>query len=363
MVEGKERTIIDYQLQKAKIYPHIAKSYAMWFSSKRISELMDLNTQKILNKGDFSLLKEIHIHLAGLKAMFTTWTSHGLLKLMQACGGHGFLVSAGIGPIIDKYMSNTILEGENNVLLIQVARELLKSLDYANRGEELKLLSSLGYFANIEKLENHKVSEEKEDWESLKIFKKMFERAIVVMTQKATVKVMGGVEDGLSMKASFDKKATFLLTRAAKLHSILVTFNFFNEKIESLADGPIRAAFQKLSLIFILDSLLEESNSLILTGTINGAHVRLAKDLFESLMEQIHVDGLRLAEGWAIPDILLNSTIGHSNGQVYENLYKMAKENGEFNKVDVQPMMLEHLKVRNELLKSVQENEFLKPKL
>jgi hypothetical protein len=246
---------------------------------------------------------------------------------------------------------------------VQVSRELLKSLDFAMRGEPLKLLSSLNYFADMEKLENHKVSEEKEDWETLKIFKKMFQRAIVVMTQKATVKVMGGVEEGLSMRDSLDKKATFLLTRAAKLHSILGTFNFFNEKIETLADGPIRAAFQKLSLIFILDNLLEESNSLILSGTINGAHVRLAKDLFEVLMEQIHIDGLRLAEGWAIPDILLNSTIGHSNGQVYENLYKMAKENGEFNKVDVQPMMLEHLKVRNELLKDLQTNEFLKPKL
>jgi len=37
---------------------------------------------------------------------------------------------------------NVILEGENTVLLLQVARELLKSLEMASRGENQKLIGS-----------------------------------------------------------------------------------------------------------------------------------------------------------------------------------------------------------------------------
>ena len=36
--KGIERPIIDYQLQKAKIYPLLAKSYAVYFSAMKVSD-------------------------------------------------------------------------------------------------------------------------------------------------------------------------------------------------------------------------------------------------------------------------------------------------------------------------------------
>jgi len=51
-----------------------------------------------------------------------------------------------------------------------------------------------------------------------------------------------------------------------------------------------------------------------------------------------------LVEGFGFPDSFLRSTIGDSNGKPYENLYRVAKEQGLLNAFDVHPAMLEYIK-------------------
>ena len=60
----QERTIIDYQTQRAKIYPYIAKSYVMYFSYKRIQETIQQNMKNV-QQNDYSLMKEVHLLLCG----------------------------------------------------------------------------------------------------------------------------------------------------------------------------------------------------------------------------------------------------------------------------------------------------------
>ena len=165
-VEGKERLIISYQLQKSKIYPQIAKSYAMYFATLAIDDIVKKNTQNVLNKNDFSLLKELHILLCCGKSLFSGWVNDNTIRLVQACGGHGFLSSSGFSLIADPSWSNAILEGINTVLDLQVARELLKSLDLANqdRDGKISILGSKKYFSEIDKYMSYKAPEEKKDW-------------------------------------------------------------------------------------------------------------------------------------------------------------------------------------------------------
>ena len=61
-----ERTIIDYQLQKNKIYPIIAKAYALLWSAEKIQEIVKDNFQRV-QKEDYSLMKEVHVLLSGTK--------------------------------------------------------------------------------------------------------------------------------------------------------------------------------------------------------------------------------------------------------------------------------------------------------
>ena len=69
------------------------------------------------------------------------------------------------------------------------------------------------------------------------------------------------------------------------------------------------------------------------------------------IIEKVHVDAFKLIEAFEIPDILLQSTIGHSNGKVYENLLNMAKSQTTINSMDsIHPAMLEIIPRRNEMI-------------
>ena len=56
-----------------------------------------------------------------------TWdTLNGMEECRQACGGHGFLDSAGISPMLLEYSARCTYEGDNNVMILQSAKGLLK---------------------------------------------------------------------------------------------------------------------------------------------------------------------------------------------------------------------------------------------
>lgn len=80
--------MIDYQLQRNKIYPLIAKAYALFWSGKKIQEIILDNYQRV-QREDYSLMKEVHVLLCGSKSMYSTWHNDGVISLIQACGGHG----------------------------------------------------------------------------------------------------------------------------------------------------------------------------------------------------------------------------------------------------------------------------------
>ena len=68
----EERKIIEYQLQKNKIYPILAKAFACTFASQKIGEVIQENYERA-SKNDFLLMKEGHILLCGSKAVYSQW--------------------------------------------------------------------------------------------------------------------------------------------------------------------------------------------------------------------------------------------------------------------------------------------------
>ena len=162
----------------------------------------------------------------------------------------------------------------------------------------------------------------------IKPFTLVYGKTIIWVVKKASDQIMDALGSGMAPKDAFDKKAGLLLSKAARLHSIKITFTFFEKKILTLKDGPIKTAFQRLCWLLCIDQIFEHSNLFVLADSIDSTNLVHLKEIYEQLLEEIHPDAFKLAEDWHIPDILLDSTIGHSNGNVYENLYNSAKKFG-----------------------------------
>ena len=143
---GEEMPIFEYQLQKEKIMILLAKAYAMSSSSRIIRHLITENEKKAL-KGDFSLLQSCHISLCGYKALFSEWSNDGISTLIKACGGHGYSSFAGLEFLFKRYYPDTIYEGENSILLLQVARSLLKAAQRVQSEDVDKIQQDMKYLA------------------------------------------------------------------------------------------------------------------------------------------------------------------------------------------------------------------------
>jgi acyl-CoA oxidase len=147
--DGKEQIIMNYQTQRARLFPLVAQTYAMGMALHEISDFV-AKLWDAANNNDFSLLQEGHILLSAGKSFWTTTATHGIRECMYACGGHGYH-AAGIHGLYSKTSANTIIEGENSVLYLQVAKFLLKNYQWLMQGKEKKITgSSAKYLLNAD---------------------------------------------------------------------------------------------------------------------------------------------------------------------------------------------------------------------
>jgi acyl-CoA oxidase len=75
-----------------------------------------------IKSGDVSQLAELHALTSGLKSVCSYQASFGVEQGRLACGGHGYSLASGMPQILTKLVAGCTYEGDNLVMLLQVAR-------------------------------------------------------------------------------------------------------------------------------------------------------------------------------------------------------------------------------------------------
>jgi acyl-CoA oxidase len=349
----EEVPIIQYQLQQFKLFPLLAKCYAMITSYRKVMQFVKICNTEVEN-GNFQNLQEMHVILSGSKAMFTWWCINGLVTCMQCCGGHGYSQYSGIPNIIQNTFPNTILEGENTVLCLQVGRFLLKCYRQIIEGKGDKVNGYCKYLKKGDELGAFNANFS-EDVTNLSVMKTLWQKA-VFMRLTDTVELITEEMSKASVTEVFNKKAGVHVFEVAKLHSVLFTFDYFMQYISEVTHHETKEALTLLAKLFITDLTLEYSALMVLAGAINSSQIRDLQKHFEKLLEELTKDCLKLAEGFVVSDYSLHSAIAHSNEKPYENLYNLARSSGMINRTDmVKPYL--------DILRAASIETFGKPKL
>ena len=119
---------------------------------------------------------------------------------------------------------------------------------------------------------------------------------------------------------------------------ILVT-TFYNALFSGTTDlassttDVLRTCF-RLYALYTLDSF---ASSFLLTNAIPTSTLSLLPDAILSLMAAIRPHAVKLVDAWSIPDWLLDSALGRSDGKVYEDLYDRAHRRNPLNRVTFNP--------------------------
>ncbi|KAA0036009.1 hypothetical protein IC582_017111 [Cucumis melo] len=117
-----EVSILDYQSQQHKLMPMLASTYAFQFATIQLVE----KYAQMKKTHDEELVGDVHALSAGLKAYITSYTAKSLSTCREACGGHGYAAVNRFGTLRNDHDIFQTFEGDNTVLLQQVAAYLLK---------------------------------------------------------------------------------------------------------------------------------------------------------------------------------------------------------------------------------------------
>ncbi|KAK7069627.1 Acyl-coenzyme A oxidase (Acyl-CoA oxidase), partial [Halocaridina rubra] len=141
-----EPQILDYLTQQYKLIPHIASVFALHFASHSLSNLYAIALAR-LDEGEVDMLPELHAMSCGVKVIGGIDATEGIEICRLACGGHGYLCSAGFTRFYGAATSIITAEGESTVLWLQVARYLVKSYRAASNGDNL--VGSVTYLSSV----------------------------------------------------------------------------------------------------------------------------------------------------------------------------------------------------------------------
>ena len=122
----------------------LASSYCFFFTGNIVlKELKDIEERLISLSGSSSEevitkteVGDMHASLSALKSFTTTVAADGIEDCSKACGGHGFLQCSGFPELVCTYLQNPTVEGDNQMLPMQVMKILLKLVTAVGSADE-----------------------------------------------------------------------------------------------------------------------------------------------------------------------------------------------------------------------------------
>ncbi|CAM6110746.1 unnamed protein product [Calypogeia fissa] len=318
--EKPETQVIDYATQQSRLFPLLATVYAYRFLGEWMGWLY-ADVLKRLAANDFSTLPEVHASTSGLKSICTSVTADGIEECRKLCGGHGYLCSSGLPELYAVYVPACTYEGDNTILLLQVAKFLVKTLSQLGTRTPQ---GTAAYLGDVQRLatENSKISKGT-DW--------LNNAAIVEAFQARAARMAGAIALQIgkadNQEAAFEEYAQDLVD-AARAHCQLIIVEKFIDKLQTDIPGKgIKELLQVLSYVYALDLVSIHAGDFLSTGYLTSKQVAMAKKQLRALFPKVRLNAVALVDGFDHTDHYLGSILGRFDGDVYTHLYDDTNNN------------------------------------
>ena len=139
------------------------------------------------------------------------------------------------------------------------------------------------------------------------------------------------VEQALNLRDNARRSWNSLLVelyRCSKAHSQYLVVRNFSMAIlndDALNKQPaLRQITQKLYLLYVCYTMEQEGADFLASEYITGPQFHIICNKVQELLVDIRSQAVPLVDSFALPDFLLNSSLGRSDGNVYEALFDFA---------------------------------------
>jgi acyl-CoA oxidase len=301
---GGEVPIMNYRMHQRRLMPLVAKSYAMHFALKYL-------TNRFLTKSEEEG-QEIEALAAGMKAYGTWFTTESLQECREACGGKGYLSENRIDALKNDTDVYTTFEGDNTVLMQLVAKSRLT--EFKREMGDMNFTTIFNYLSKQAKTsftEKNPITVRSTDEKHLLDFEfhlnafKYRERAIVA---SAGQRIKRLVDDGMD---SFDA------VNVAQHHLVNVGQSYIERKVlerfqlavETTQNAACKKALQQLCQLYALHTIEQYKGWYLEQGYMEGVKTKAIRKMVNQLCWETRQDAIGFTDAFGIPDKLLAAPI------------------------------------------------------
>uniref|UniRef100_A0A183BLR8 ACOX domain-containing protein n=1 Tax=Globodera pallida TaxID=36090 RepID=A0A183BLR8_GLOPA len=321
-----EVKVLDYQTQQYRLFPQLARVYAIAFTGIYI---MDMYKSVIanINAGDASLLSDLHSLGSGLKSVTSWQVSLGIEQCRMACGGHGYSEASGIPALYTMAVGGCTYEGENIVMLLQCARSLMKLAAELRSGvaiiengtKSANPVTGYLYLANPPR--KCRITQESGPDSYLEAFEHIArQRVFCAYDRLAQLR-----KRGRSAEEAWNE-AGVALTKASKAHTIHFMAKTFVERTKIMQDPAARAVLDNIVWLFLSYELLQCAAALFEDSFMSAQQMEYVRIKMYDSMQRIRPIALTVVDSFDFTDAELMSVLGRRDGNVYEHLLEWAKQ-------------------------------------
>lgn len=270
-------TIIEYISQQRRLIPALATTYALHLS------LLRCKVMGIHGSGD---AKQIHVLSAGLKAAATWHRVQILQDCRECCGGMGFLAANKIGPMLNDMNVDVTFEGDNTVMMQQVAKSLIDTDNNRNIPSPQVNIDSLG----------------------IKCLDALLAWRCASLTQDVVMELK---QAGTSFESNLD-----VIVQLGWASVDISSFKIFSEELET-APEELKYDLERLCVLYGLSRVEAGLTTYLQYGVLPGKAVGLIRKQINHLCNYFASSDAKIArvfcDGFGIPDHLLQAPIAVDN--------------------------------------------------
>ena len=133
-----ERSVLTYQSYRFRLMPILAHLFAIRAGQQFIHPLYGKITPTVRSDPESEELSELHAILSCFKVILSKYSFHGIQECRECCGGFGYSAHSGLGRLRNTTDVLLTWEGDNNVLIQQTGKYILKQLQKSFKGVKSK---------------------------------------------------------------------------------------------------------------------------------------------------------------------------------------------------------------------------------
>ncbi|KAJ2545788.1 hypothetical protein EV175_005791, partial [Coemansia sp. RSA 1933] len=324
-----ESPVLDYGMVQHRLMPLLAKNYAMFATSQAfLAHYRECMAE--LDQGNFGPLKELHATACGLKRWTSDAAIYGIDTCRHVCGGHGFSQFSGLGEFFGNAYPNIIWEGDNYVLSQQTARFLLTQVRALRQGKKVADNQTTVYLrSHLSQGHMDEVPAPAFAGRSIESLVKDPEAQLDLLSFRAA-SMASRLADQMDIHGQSWNRSLVAMQQLSDAHSDYIVASYFRRHLTTLpAQSPLLPVLNKLSSLLFLHTLVQHSSDLFrLPGkaAFTAKQVTQLESALALLIEDIREQAVPLVDAFGLSDLHLNSALGRSDGNVYDNYLKWAME-------------------------------------